>query len=172
MATLINNHRRGFHLPKKFRDGRDAFVDARDEDGNRIKVPNDSEAFGGTVMLPAATVSAQQTTPGRVDVPDWYLERLVEEPGWRKRLERGGGVEVEGFGHIPDAKSDAVRAKDLEVQLKRSDRERSSLELELERRDARVRELEAELAAAKAPPKSEPVKEPAEKPSKAEKPKS
>lgn len=171
MANLINSHRRAFHLPLRHANGGDPFVEARDENNKRVKVPNEGESFG-PALLPGSSIDpkTRQGTPGRLEVPDWYLELLVKERGWARRLEHGGGVEVEGHGVRPGSKPAMDEAKALKRRTREAESAAEAFELRMKELEKRNAELERELAGAKTghAPAAPAAKE--EKP-KAEKPK-
>lgn len=162
-VALINMHRRSFHLPQKFEDGGEALVWV-DEDGNPLPpkptkeekrkrrqqvdftvVDRDRASFRG--LLPAAVFDArsQLTTPGRLEVPEWYVDQLLTERGWQMRFERGGGVEVDGMSI-----STAVDEKEAEIARLRSELREARLKAGgADAAESRAKALEDELAALK-----------------------
>lgn len=105
------------------------------------------------------SVPLQDLKPGAsAEVPDWYIDELVAEKGWRQRLENGE-VSVRGAGAslpqqrgaeetlraaLGDARGEAVRQA---TRAEAAERRAKEAETAAERR---VKELEAELAKVRA----------------------
>lgn len=107
---------------------------------------------------------------GEREVPPWYLDELAREDGFRPLLERGELVVEPESGPIrrsaspPDARVTELEARVAELEAQNAELRTRAKEA-LEKRDARIVELEAQLTAARSAdpkggdPKSEPKDE-------------
>lgn len=125
IVTLLNDTTRAYFLP------------AREGPGG--------EKFGERQVLPPR-VTPQQ--PGRLDVPEWYVEELRKERGWAARL--GGGFRVTGRAPSPAEEEMRDRLRAAGAKLRELEAERSAVKAAKDAADQRAVDAEKKLLAAEA----------------------
>jgi hypothetical protein len=119
------------------------------------------EEFGERTVLPPLVVDHKEgtSTPGTLDVPDWYLAELRKEPGWIRRFEPGwirrfadgeiliqDGTEIampSASASLDEALAETKRANTRALAAKRVG---DDLRAKLREAEAKLEELELDMA--------------------------